>query len=111
MAHVDGACGAAEYADDVKESRKAQHPLRFGQSPREDRLQHNAADQSDEGKCLPHAGEQLSAVEILCRPGTAVLGIQPSSECGTSKADGEQKPWVLFTQQQKRSDKHDGYKG
>ena len=62
MAHVDGACGAAEYADGVKESRKSKDPLRFGQSPREDCLQYDAADKSDESKGLPEAGQQFGAV-------------------------------------------------
>ena len=57
MAHVDGACGAAEYADGVKESRKSQDPLRFCQSPCEDCLQHDAADKSDKCKSLSDSGE------------------------------------------------------
>src|ERR1700692_3304818 len=102
MAHVDGACGAAEYTDGVKESRKGKDPLRFGQSSCEDRLQHDAADKSDESKRLPDAGEQLGAVEVLGRPRAAVLRIQPSSKGSTSKADGEEKTGIEFTQQQKR---------
>src|SRR3984885_13424717 len=72
MAHVDGACRAAEYSDDVKESRKGQGPLRSGQSPGEDRLQHDAADQSDERKRLSDADEQFRAVEVVGRPSAAV---------------------------------------
>src|SRR5882757_2342704 len=88
MAHVDGACSAAEYADGVKESRKGQDPLRFCQSPREDCLQHDAADKSDKCKSLPDAGEQLGTVEVLRCPRAAVLRIQPRSKGSTRKADG-----------------------
>src|SRR6266478_6808739 len=97
MAHVDGACSAAEYADGVKESRKGQDPLRFGQSTGEDCLQHDAADKSDESERLPGAGEQLSAVEVLGCPIAAVLRIQPGSKGSTSKADGEEKTGIKFT--------------
>src|SRR5260370_6831864 len=82
MTHIDGACGAAKYADGVKESRKGKNPLRFGQSPCEDRLQHDAADKSDESKPLPDAGEQLGAVEVLGPPHPPVLTLQPDSTCG-----------------------------
>src|SRR5260370_15219435 len=75
MAHVDRACGAAEYTDGVKESRKGEDPLRFGQSPCEDGLQHGAADKSDESKRLPDAGVQLVAEEVLGRPHAAVLRV------------------------------------
>src|SRR5260221_13960330 len=96
MAHVDGACGAAEYADGVKKSRKSEDPLRFGQSAREDCLQHDAADKPDESKRLPDAGEQLGAVEVLGRPRAAVLRIQPGSEGSTGKADGEEETGIEF---------------
>src|SRR5260370_15816479 len=108
MAHVDGACGAAKYADGVKVSRKGQDPLRFGQSPREDCLQNDAADKSDESKRLPDAGEQLGAVEVLGRPRADVLRIQPGSKGSTSKADGEEETRIKFAQQQKSSDKRAG---
>src|SRR5713226_7919608 len=104
MAHVDGACGAAIYADGVKESRKSKNPLRFGQSPCEDRLQHDAADKSDESKRLPDAGEQLDAVEVLGRPCAAVLRIQPGSKVSTGKADVEEETRIKFAEQQKCSD-------
>src|SRR6267143_6510326 len=110
MAHIDGACGAAKYADGVKESRKSKTPLRFGQSPCEDRLQHDAADKSDESKRLPDAGEQLGAVEVLGRPYAAVLRIQPGSKGSTSKADGEEKTGIKLAQQQKRSREREGNK-
>src|SRR5712675_227880 len=100
MPHVDGACGAAKYTDGVKVSRKGQDPLRFGQSTREDCLQHDAADKSDESERLPDAGEQLGAVKVLGRPRTAVLRIQPGSKGSTSKADGEQETRIKFAQQQ-----------
>src|SRR5258708_25995288 len=103
MAHVDSACGAAEYTDGVKESRKGKDPLRFGQSPREDRLHHDAADKSDESKRLPDAGEQLGAVEVLGRPRAAVLRIQPGSKGSTGKADGEEEAGIEFAQPQKCS--------
>src|SRR6266403_739100 len=98
MPHVDGACGAAKYTDGVKVSRKGQDPLRFGQSPGEDCLQHDAADKSDESKRLPDAGKQLSAVEVLGRPCTAVMRIPPGGECGTSQTDGEEKTGIKFAQ-------------
>src|SRR5258708_39606586 len=101
MAHVDGACGAAEYADGVKESRKGKDPLRFGQSAREDRLQHDAADKSAESKRLSDAGKQLGAVEVLGRPRAAVLRIQPGSKGSTGKASGEEHTWIEFSWQQK----------
>src|SRR5258705_5397606 len=107
MAHVDSACGAAEYTDGVKESRKGKDPLRFGQSPREDCLQHDAADKSDESKRLPDAGEQLGAVEVLGRPIAAVLRIQPGSKSSTSKADGEEETGIKFAQQKKRGRERD----
>src|SRR5258706_1285581 len=107
MAHVDGACGAAKYTDGVKESRKSKNPLRFRQSSREDCLQHDAADESDESKRLPDAGEQLGAVEVLGRPRAAVLRIQRSSKGSTGKADGEQETRIKFAQQQKCSDKRE----
>src|SRR6266478_4840688 len=110
MAHVDSACGAAEYTDGVKESRKGKDPLRFGQSPREDRLQHDAADKSDESKRLPDAGEQLGAVEVLGRPRAAVLRIQPGSKGSTGKADGEKETRIKFAQQQKCSREREGNK-
>src|SRR6267154_86524 len=100
MAHEDGACGAAKYADGVKESGKSQDPLRFGQSAREDCLQHDAADKSDESKRLPDACEQLGPIEVLGRPRTAVLRIQPCSKGSTGKADGEEKTGIKFAQQQ-----------
>src|SRR5882724_9668929 len=103
MAHVDSACGAAEYTDGVKESRKSKNPLRFGQSPCEDRLQDDAADKSDESKRLPDAGEQLGAVEVLGRPRAAVLRIQPGSKSSTRKAHGEEETGIKFAQQQKCS--------
>src|SRR5229473_5289119 len=96
MAHVNGACGATEQTNRVKESRETQDPLRFGQSPCEDRLQHDAADQSDESKTLPDAGEQLGAVEVLGRPRAAVLRIQPGSKGSTGKADGEGETGIEF---------------
>src|SRR6266849_6899383 len=107
MAHVDGACGAAIYADGVKESRKSKNPFRFGQSPCEDRLQHDATDESDESKRLPDAGEQLGAVEVLGRPCAAVLRIQPGSKGSTGKADGEEETRIKFAEQQKCSDKRE----
>src|SRR5882757_102972 len=107
MAHVDGACRAAEYTDGVKKGRKSKDPLRFGQSAREDCLQHDAADESDESKGLPDAGEQLGAVEVLRRPRAAVLRIQPGSKGSTGKADGEQETRIKFAQQQKCSDKRE----
>src|ERR1700747_1898167 len=110
MAHVDGARGATEYTDRVKESRKGQDPLRFGQSPREDRLQHNAADKSDESERLPDAGEQLGAVEVLSRPRAAVLRIQPGSKGSTGKADGQEETGIKFAQQQKPSREREGNK-
>src|SRR6266436_367002 len=109
MAHVDGACGAAEYTDGMKVSRKGQDPFRFGQSPCEDRLQHDAADKSDECKRLPDAGEQLGAVEVLRRPRAAVLRIQPSSKGSTRKADGEEETGIEFPKQQKCSCQRDRY--
>src|ERR1700756_1968993 len=96
MAHVDGACGPAEYTDGVKESREGQDPLGFGQSPREDRLQNDAADKSDESKRLPDAGEQLGAVEVLGRPHAAVLRIQPRSKGSTGKPDGQEETGIEF---------------
>src|SRR4029077_10263088 len=110
MPHVNGACGAAEYTDGVKESRKAQDPLRFGQSPREDCLQHDAADKSDESKGLPHAGEQFGTVKVLGRPHAAVLRIQPGSKGRTGKADGEEETGIKFAQQQKPSREREGNK-
>src|SRR3989442_11689150 len=110
MAHVNGACGAAEYTDGVKKSRKGQDPLRFGQSTGEDCLQHDAADKSDESKPLPDTGQQLGAVEVLGRPCTAVLRIQPGSKGSTGKADGKKKTGIKFTQQQKRSREREGNK-
>src|SRR6266404_2636273 len=107
MAHVDGACGASEYADGVKESRKSKNPLRFGQSSSEDRLQHDAADESDESERLSDAGEQLGAVEVLGRPRGVVLRIQPGSKGSTGKADGEQETRIKFAQQQKCRDKRE----
>src|SRR5258706_14755604 len=103
MAHIDGACGAAKYADGVKESRKSKNPLRFGQSPCEDRLQHDAANKSDESKRLPDAGEQLGAVEVLGCPRAAVLRIQPASKGSAGKADGEEEAAIEFAYQQKCS--------
>src|SRR6266481_6406141 len=96
MAHINGACRAAEYADCVEVSRKSEDPLRFGQSSREDRLQHDAADKSDESKRLPDASEQLGAVEVLGRPRAAVLRIQPGSKRSTGKADGEEETRIEF---------------
>src|SRR6266481_612087 len=110
MAHVDGACSAAEYTDGVKESRKGQDPLWFCQSPREDCLQHDAADKSDECKSLSDAGEQLGAVEVLGCPRAAVLRIQPGSKGSTSKADGEEETGIKFSKQQKRSREGEGNK-
>src|SRR5882762_9528439 len=110
MAHIDSACGAAEYADGVKESRKGQDPLRFRQSPREDGLQHNAANKPDKCKSLSGAGEQLGAVEVLGCPRAAVLRIQPGSKSSTSKADGEEETGIKFAQQQKRSSEREGNK-
>src|SRR4029077_2928433 len=103
MAHINGARGAAEYTDGVKESRKSKNPLRFGQSPCEDRLQHDAADKSDESKRLPDAGEQLGAIEVLGRPHAAVLRIQPGSKGSTGKAAGEEETGVELAQQQECS--------
>src|ERR1700686_1944815 len=108
MAHVDGACGAAEYSDGVKESRKSKDPLRFGQSSREDCLQHDAADKSDESKRLSDAGEQLGAVEVLGCPRAAVLRIQPGSKGSTRKSNGEEETGIKFAQQQKRSCEREG---
>src|SRR5260370_17542409 len=105
MAHVDGACGASEYADGVKESRKSKNPLRFGQSPGEDRLQHDAADESDKSKRLPDAVEQLVAVEVPGRPRGAVLRIQPGSKGSTAKAHGEQETRLKFAHPHKSNDK------
>src|SRR5260370_42215289 len=110
MAHVDGAYSAAEYTDGVKESRKRQDPLRFGQSTGEDCLQHDAADKSDESKRVAGSGEQLGAVEVLGRPRTGVLRIQPGSKGSTGKADGKEKTGIKFTQQQKRSREREGNK-
>src|SRR6266404_6330362 len=110
MAHVDGACGAAEYTDGVKKSRKSKDPLRLGQSPCEDRLQHDAADESDESKGLPDAGEQLGAIEVLGRPRAAVLRIQPGRKGSTGKADGEEETGIKFAQQQKCSRQREGNK-
>src|SRR6202140_1784790 len=86
VAHVDGAGGPAEYTDGVEESRKRKDPLRFGQSPREDCLQHDAADEPDEGKSLSDASQQLGAVKVLSRPRGGVQRVQPGSERCTSKA-------------------------
>src|SRR5882672_1101470 len=110
MAHVDGAGGAAEYADGVKESRKSKDPLRFGQSPREDCLQYDAADKSDESKRLPYAGEQLGAVEVLGRPCGGIQRVQPGRERCTSKATGKEQARIKSAQQQKRSRKRNGHK-
>src|ERR1700687_372147 len=110
MAHVNGARGAAEYTDGVKVSRKGQYPLRFCQSPREDRLEHYAADKSDKRKSLPDAGEQLGAIEVLSRPSAAVLRIHPGRKGRTSKADGKEKTGIKLTQQQKRSREGEGNK-
>src|SRR5260370_41588393 len=107
MTQTDRACGAAKYADGVKESRKGKNPLRFGQSPCEDRLQHDAADKSDESKPLPDAGEQLGAVEVLGRPCAAVLRIQPGSKGGTGRAGGEEEPRIKFAEQLKGSRKRE----
>src|SRR6202140_5235938 len=96
MAHVNGACGAAEYTDGVKESRKGKDPLRFGQSSREDCLQHDAADKSDESKRLSDTGEQLGAVEVFGGPRAAVLRIQPGSKGSAGKADGEEERGIKF---------------
>src|SRR6266576_3022404 len=96
MAHVDGACGAAKYANGVNESRESKNPLRFSQSSHEDCLQHDAADESDESNRLPDAGEQLGAVEVLGRPRAAVLRIQPGSKGSTGKADGEEETGIEF---------------
>src|SRR6478609_9074301 len=96
MAHVNGACVATEYADGVKESRKSKDPLRFGQSSREDCLQHDAADKSDESKRLSDASEQLSAVEVLGRPHAAVLRIQAGRKGTTRKADGQEETGIKF---------------
>src|SRR5882672_12111969 len=99
VAHVDGAGGPAEYADGVKESRKSKDPLRFGQSPREECLQDDAADKSDERKRLPDAGEQLSAVKVLSRPRGGVERVQPGSDRCTSKPAGEEETGIEFAQQ------------
>src|SRR6476661_6964034 len=96
MAHVDGADGTAEYADSVKVSRKGKHPLRFGQSSCEDRLQHDAADESDESKRLPEAGQQFSTVEGLGGPRTAVFRIQPGGKGSATKSDGEEETGIKF---------------
>src|SRR5260370_38506336 len=79
MAHVDRACGAAEYTDGVKESRKGEDPLGFGQSPREDGLQYDAADKSDESKRLPDPAEHPVALEVLVRPPPPLLRIHPAT--------------------------------
>src|SRR5882724_5239251 len=96
VAHVDGAGGPAEDTDGVKESRKSKDPLRFGQSPREDCLQYDAADKSDESKRLPEAGQQLSTVEVLGRPGAAVFRIQPGGKGSAAKSDGEEQTGIEF---------------
>src|SRR6266436_718173 len=103
VAHVDGAGGPAENTDGVKESRKSKDPLRFGQSPREDCLQYDAADKSDESKRLPEAGQQLSTVEVLGRPRAAVFRIQPGGKGSAAKSDGEEQTGIEFAQQQKCS--------
>src|ERR1700733_3649723 len=96
MAHIDGDCCATEYANDVKEGRKGQDPLRFRQSPREDCLQHDAADQADESKGLSDTDEQFRSIEVLSRPRCAVLRAQPGSERGTSEADREEHSGVML---------------
>src|ERR1700686_3866105 len=110
MAHVDGACGAAEDTDGVKESRKSKDPLRFSQSSREDGLQHDAADESDESKRLSDAGEQLGAIESLGRPRAAVLGIHPGRKGSAGKSNGEEETGIKFAQQQKCSCERKGNK-
>ncbi len=109
VSHVNGSRSAAKYPDGVKESRKSKDSLRFGQSPAEDCLQHDAADKSDKGERLSDTGQQLRAVEILCCPGAGVLRIQPGSEGCTSKADGEEETGIEFVQQQKCSGKRHRY--
>src|ERR1700687_4539385 len=110
MAHVDRARGAAEDTDSVKESRKSKDPLRFGQSSREDCLQHDAADKADKSKRLSDAGEQLGAVEVLGRPRAAVLRIQPGSKGSAGKSNGEEETGIKFAQQQKCSCERQGNK-
>src|ERR1700690_4429939 len=110
MPHVNGACCAAEYAVGVKICRKGQDPLRFRQRPREDCLQHDAADKSDESKCLADAGQQFGTVEVLGCPRAAVLRIQPGSKGSTGESDGEKKTGIKFMQQQKRSHESEGNK-
>src|SRR4029077_624989 len=110
VAHVDGARGPAEYADSVKESRKSKDPLRFRQASGEDGLQHDAADEPDEGKTLSDASQQLGAVKVLGRPCGGVQRVQPGSERCTSKASGEEQARIKFAQQQKRSRKRNGHK-
>src|ERR1700756_4092034 len=108
VAHVDGAGGPAEDTDDVKESRKSKNPIRFGQSSREDCLQHDAADKSNESKGLPDAGEQLGAVKVLCCPSGGVQRVKPGSKRCACKPAREKQARVKFAQQQKRSRKRNG---
>src|ERR1700742_4810605 len=89
VTHVNGSSGTAEYTDSVKESRKSKHPLRFGQGPSENCLQHDARDQSDEGECLPDTSQQLRAVEIVGCPDAGILRIRPCREGCTSQAGGQ----------------------
>src|SRR5258708_20070977 len=100
VAHVDGAGGPAEYTDGVKESRKSKDPLRFGQSSREDCLQYDAADKSDESKPLSDAGEQLGAVKVLSRPRGGVQRVQPGTERSTTNAPAEEETGIKFLQHQ-----------
>src|SRR5215470_851599 len=77
MPHVDSACGSAKQTNGLEESRKCKGPLRFRQASGEDRLQHDAGNEADEGKSLSHSGQQLGAIEVWRRPCAGVLRIEP----------------------------------
>src|SRR5216684_4614035 len=94
----------------MEEGRKCKDPLRFRQASGEDGLQHDAADQPDEGKILSDARQQLGAVKVLGRPCGGVQRVQPGSERCTSKAAGEEQARIKFAQQQKCSRQREGNK-